>query len=300
MSMHQEKGFIMKSIQNNKPYVWSTLENYPVKYFADLNYDISPDTFYVGRCLKWRDDLPKILDNNWNQKIQPPYIYYYYLKGDKEGLLDYDYISNITSAPIVNKRTKILLEEFCPGDVQFIDAEIQTKTGLIKDDYYVLNILNKVDAINMEKSDYWIDEDNRYHFEKVYFKESCMEGHWMARDQQELGYILVSKELKQLFRKYKVKGPIFRTDEEMFNYTPSYESIPRFFENNFKYVLSHFQRDLEVDSSFQILVRRLDRIPLHMLDVLIEKVDDLSNEGKKRLEKIKILVEELRQKQKGV
>ncbi|MDP3533154.1 MAG: hypothetical protein Q8S31_07705 [Alphaproteobacteria bacterium] len=289
----------MKSIQNNKPYKWGVLEKYPEKYFANYDSDKSPDAFYLRRCFKWPDDLPEKLNNIWKKKVNPPYVYYYDVKGDKERLLIYDYISNITSVPIVNKRTRILLEEFCPNDVQFIDTEIQTKNGIIKDEYYVINILNKVDAIDMEKSDYSYEEDGAINFKKVYFKENSMKGHWIARDQQEFGIILVSDALKKLFRKHKIKGPAFWTDVEAYRYTPTYESIPRFFENNFKIALSYFQSDLEVDSSFQILVRRLDRIPLHMLDVLIEKVSDLSDEGKKRLEKIKVLVEELRQKQMG-
>ncbi|MDP3533118.1 MAG: hypothetical protein Q8S31_07520 [Alphaproteobacteria bacterium] len=165
----------------------------------------------------------------------------------------------------------------------------------------MVNILHKVDAIDMEETDYYYDEEGDIHFDKTYFKENCMQGHWIARDQQRLSIILVSQEFKNLFHKYKIKGPFFKTDERAYRlHTPSHQTIPETFEHNFEFALFQFQGDLERDSFFQILSRKLHKIPFYMLDTLIEKVTDLSDEGKKRLEKIKILVEELRQKQKGV
>ncbi|MDP1974582.1 MAG: DUF1629 domain-containing protein [Alphaproteobacteria bacterium] len=287
----------MQSIINNKPYEWGTLQKYPEKYYANMDYDRSPATFYVGQCFKWPDDLPKILDNAWSQTIDPPYIYYYYVKGDKEGLLNYDYISNISGAPVVNKRIRQLLEELCPHDVQFIDAEIQTKNGLIKDEYYVLNILNKVDAIDMEETDYWVDEDGDINFDKIYFKENCMGVHHIACEMQYTPIILVSEELKKLFKKYKIKGPVFWTDLEAYCLSdPSHEKIIKYYTESFSYALRSFKNALESYSGFFMFRRKLDRYPTEMLETLISKVEGLNERGQKNLQELRKLVEERKQK----
>jgi hypothetical protein len=283
-----------------KPYEWSVLEKYPKKYCFVLEDDKNPLEWYLTDCLYWPDDLADNVRKKDLVYITPPFVFYFKANFTKEKIMQYDCIENNSLGLVVNKRTKKLLEEYCPKDMQFFEADIQFKDVLSQGEYYVLNILHKVDAIDMEETDYYYDEDGYIHFDKTYFKENCMEGHWIARAQQRLSVILVSQEFKNLFRKHKIKGPIFWTDERAYClHTPSYYHIIEFFDVNPDFALLRFQGALERDDTFQILSRKLHKIPLHMLDTLIEKVSDLSDEGKKRLEKIKVLVEELRQKQKG-
>lgn len=298
MSIKQGKDFIMKSTQNKKPYKWSYLEKYPEKYYANLDYDRSPNDYYLGECFKWLNDLPKILRNSWKQEIKPPYIYYYYVKGDQEGLLNYDYISNISGAPVVNKKIRMLLEGFCPDDVQFIEAEIKTKDGIIKDEYYALNILNKVDAIDMEESDYYYEEDGRIDFEKIYFKSNCMKNHCIARESQCMSLILVSEELKQLFRKNKIKGPVFDTDEKVYSLSdPAHNKIKDYYAGNFPFALRAFKNLLESANSFFMLKRKFGRYPTEMIEKFISNVENLNEEGQKNLLTTKTLLEERKKKE---
>jgi len=283
-----------------KPYKWGVLEKYPLKYSVPLERNKNPLRWYLNDCFYWPNDLVKKVKDDQLQYVKEPFVFYFNADFVQEKIMRYDCLCNSSVAPLVNARTKKLLEEYCIKDVQFFETEIHFKDQLSKNEYYVLNILHKVDAIDMEETDYYYNERGILSFDKTYFKENCMEGHWIARDKQELGHILVSQELKNIFRKHKIKGPVFWTDEKAFYlHTPSYLMIPSTFENNFEYALTRFKNNLGHDDTFQILSRKLHKIPLYMLDTLIEKVSDLSDEGKKRLEKIKVLVEELRQKQSG-
>lgn len=283
-----------------KPYKWGILEKYPLKYSVVLERKKSFLERYLRYCLYWPDDLVQKVKEDELQYIKEPFIFYFEAGFKKEKIEQYDFLDNSSVAPLVNLRTKELLEEYCPKDVQFFEADIQFEDALSRGEYFVLNILHKVDAIDMNESDYYHNSWGSISFDKIYFKENSMEDHWIARDKQELGHVLVSQEFKELFRKHKIKGPVFWTDQRAFYlYTPSHQTIPPAFERNFQFALFQFHADLEHDQFFQILSRKLHKIPMYMLDILIEKVSDLSDEGKQRLEKIKILVEQLRQKQLG-
>lgn len=290
----------MKTNKNEykKPYEWGCMERYPQKLFANIEYDRSPLTRYAYNGFKWPENLPEIVKNSDGFVLSPPYKYCFYVKGSSEDLLKYDCIDNMASSPLVNQKLQDLIAQFCKDDVQFLDAEIKTKDKILTSEYKLVNILAKVDAIDMDESDYWTNDYKRYEFGKVYFKENSMKGHHIARDRMDDHLIVISKELKDILKKNKIKGLKFVTDERAYLCTEGViEPILNYYGEYPEYALYRLKIRVNNSDLFFTLKRKLNRIPLYMLDTLVPQLKDLSEEGQKNLEELKLLMEERRKKE---
>ena len=112
----------------------------------------------------------------------------------------YDCIDNNGTSPLVNEKVMELLLSLAPDDVQFFDAEIRCKDGILNN-YKLVNITHTIQGIDHEKS-----VPGALGFKYLTYKPGCMGKHKLARDEEYLGNILVTEGIKQAFEKEKITG----------------------------------------------------------------------------------------------
>lgn len=133
------------------------------------------------------------------------------IEASPEDFTKYDFL-NCWDGPgiIVHKRILKFLQEFCSEDFQVISMVIKNYDSEDKPfenrDYMLLNIVNELDVLDEEKSEYSVV--NKF-LEYPVFKPSSMQGHHLALVKGHVFYI-ISPELA-----YKLKdctGIEFRVD----------------------------------------------------------------------------------------
>lgn len=209
---------------NTKPYSWWGPEGYPQKLFVLYDWKVRKTDkiiFWQGRSLPFDSGNP-----NMECTKQDPKDYDLILstEGEEERLLKYDLLPNTMGTPIVSKRALDLLLDLCPKDIQAFPAVIEgrnAKHPFVNHDYVVLNITHTVDAIDREKSILRFYEDNIEikRIKSLVFKENCMNSHHISRLKGYEQDILVSPTLVDLFKKHKIKGALFLTDEQSYDFS---------------------------------------------------------------------------------
>jgi len=100
---------------------------------------------------------------------------------------------------VVHKRLLALLQEVCPKDFQALQCKIVNYSKKAEPfanyDYYMINILNKVDAVDNKKSKFKDYGDGFRVLKKLHFKEDCMNGYMLARDSEFSAGELIHPEL---------------------------------------------------------------------------------------------------------
>jgi len=131
----------------------------------------------------------------------------------------YDSIPNMTDAPLVNQKVVELLMKLAPDEVQFLDAEVHCKDGILTN-YKLLNVTRNFVGIDREKSIYSMmlpyAPDKILGFKYLTYKAGCMGTLKLARDEEYLGNLLVTEQVKQAFEKEKIKGCRFIRPEEFY------------------------------------------------------------------------------------
>ena len=135
----------------------------------------------------------------------------------KEKISRYDCIPNNSNSPLVNQRIVDILMEHAPAEVQFFDAEVHCKDGVLTH-YKLLNVTATFVGIDHEQSIYTKLEgtDVLMEIRKLVYKTGCMGAHHIARDKECFTNILVSETIKQLFEQEKIRGVWFVTPEELY------------------------------------------------------------------------------------
>ena len=129
---------------------------------------------------------------------------------------NYDCIPTNAGSPLVNQKIVDLLLKLIPNEVQFFDAEVHCKDGILSN-YKLLNVTHTIVGIDREKSIYRKMEnapDFILGFKYLTYKPGCMGKNKLARDKEYLCNILVTEEIKQVFEREKIKGIWFVTPEE--------------------------------------------------------------------------------------
>jgi len=131
----------------------------------------------------------------------------------------YDSIPNDADAPLVNQKIVDLLMKIAPNEVQFFDAEVHCKDGILTD-YKLLNVTRNFIGIDREKSICKMmfpdapDEIRGFKF--LTYKPGCMGSLKLARDEEYSPNLLVTEQLKQAFEKEKIKGCRFVRPEDFY------------------------------------------------------------------------------------
>lgn len=106
-----------------------------------------------------------------------------YFQEKYEQLIKFDCLWLLGEQVLVSKRLKTLLESLTLSTLEFIEPSIiQTKDQQILKDYYIINLLEKVSAIDSNNSIPVYSEDNHFlYYSKRQFKQSTEKG-WLARE----------------------------------------------------------------------------------------------------------------------
>ena len=137
-----------------KPLIWDIPDDFKERCIMDYKWrERSTDSsiFMGGKhlpCadvggLKYSKD-PKEYDLIFASRVSP-----------KE-FTKFDCLPNNSTAPLVNQKVLNILNKLCPNDIQAFPAVIMPESGsphsFENRDYWVINIIKLVEAINLEKS----------------------------------------------------------------------------------------------------------------------------------------------------
>lgn len=142
--------------------------------------------------------------------------------GSEQNIKSNDILATNTPFPIVSSKVIELLQKTCPLDFQFFSVKVQNKKNKsdffeLDGQYWALNILNTVDAIDKDSSKLVLDQNNEILIiNSLVFRliENIEDRFWIAREKSFMPLILASPELKDAFVKHKIKGCQFLTDEQ--------------------------------------------------------------------------------------
>lgn len=180
-----------------------------MEYFKML-YDYDNDTNAI--CCESdelyeldRYDVEKgIFINNWDNRIT---FYYNPQEGDKET----DYLGNDLGWLIISERLKLILENNKITGIQYLPIMIKNKLSSKKlNNYYVANICNLVDALDLEKSVYSIlelDENEKIFSYKVHaLMEEKLKGLDIFKLKEDNVPKFVSKKIVNLIKENDITG----------------------------------------------------------------------------------------------
>ncbi len=186
-------------------YLWVKPEYCPNKLIASYNRELSPDRFLFRRGIK-------LTSEQVNTKLV------FELNVTQATITSkFDCIPNNSASPLVNQKIVDLLLKLAPDEVQFFDAEVRCKDGVLTD-YKLLNATHTIVGIDHEKSIFEMMKttDAILGFKYLTYKPGCMGSLKLARDEEYKGNFLVTEEIKQAFEKEKIKGIWFATPEEWY------------------------------------------------------------------------------------
>ena len=197
-------AYISKQESEIRPLIQYCSKRYPDKYEIEYYKFKEPKTFdlFLTRRGKYIDGLVESLS--------------FGIQAKPEEFCKYDFLlPTMGPAFIVHKRVVDKLTEMCPKDFQAFNVEIHNLDPegeqFINKDFYLINILHRIDAIDREKATLRLSPNNMLRVTKKVFREDGMNGHMLARDELT-GGILFHPKLAAEFK--KSKGVQFLSDAE--------------------------------------------------------------------------------------
>ncbi|MES2204908.1 MAG: DUF1629 domain-containing protein [Pseudomonadota bacterium] len=180
--------------------------DYKFKQRATYDHDSSVDMFifWKGKYIS-RNQVDKTILFN--------------LKITMQEVLNFDEIINDSNCLLASKKVVSILSKLVPEEVQFFDAKIKCKDGILTD-YKLINITQTVQGIDYEKSIYnWIGDqaDGIISLKRLVLKNDCMNGYKIARLEEFHGHMLATEEIKQAFEFARVTSLRFVTPEDYYS-----------------------------------------------------------------------------------
>lgn len=156
----------------------------------------------IGSMDRYDVEQGKALEK-WNEEV----TFYY----SEEGRVS-DYLNNVLDWPIISSRIKALLEKQQVQGIQLLPVKIKKKNS--KEElkgYFVLNICNLIDALDMEKSDYYKSDIPPHEIVVMQsiLKEEKIKEIDIFRVKHSKFVIYISQRLKKAMRKEKITGMDF-------------------------------------------------------------------------------------------
>lgn len=282
-----------------KPFEWRKARNYPQKYYAVYDEDNCPDRLRFFDAEPWpstSDEPVKTIDD---EILTPPYEFHFQVDGEIERLLKYDILAETFGSPLVNGKVLKILQELCPNDFQAFETIVHAKGGDTRA-YFILNILNYVDSIDMELSDCDTREHGKVRsINNLHFVPNCMGAIHLARDEKFSPMILVSEELKKVFKKNKIKGARFLEDQEAHSRQPITETLCEFFQDDPEAAKRLFVTTLNMDNEYAKLKNNLSKIPREIIEELIDMTLSRSSYHAEQCAELKRLLKNSEKDMKG-
>lgn len=131
--------------------------------------------------------------------------------GTEEYIRKWDFLPNSADVPLANEKALKVLEEVASGDFQAIPTKIIMPDGKVIEDYKLINITNRVSALDREKS---IPEEERYQsevqkYKEHYYKLLCLGDENLCRVDEKCLF-LASEKLRNAVKSAKLVGLQFR------------------------------------------------------------------------------------------
>ena len=142
--------------------------------------------------------------NNGGRIIKdwPDVEFYYSSKASK---LESEYLLNSSSLPIIHKRVQELFEKEEIQGIQYLPIKlIDIVTEEVNDNYFLMNILNVIEAIDLKKSEYSYDEEfEMYSFlpHTMYLNNDICQNYDIFRATKMIVPIYVSQKIKDMIEK---------------------------------------------------------------------------------------------------
>lgn len=178
-----------------------------MKYYK-LLYDYEHDNDYVY-CNKMNiGELDRYIESSGNE-FTPSKKITMYLDGDY-GSIFTDYLANEDCWFVISERLKTLIEGLPDYRIQFIPVDLIDSSGkTVTDKYFVCNILDVIDAIDLENSVYNVFSakgETVYSFVKYALKAEMIKDKHIFRIKSCTIPIFVSEYFKRFVKKNNLTG----------------------------------------------------------------------------------------------
>ena len=173
-------------------YLWDIPEFYPNKCIGQYSKTNSIDRLYFKKCLKVCNDKSSLVVNFESKIID---------------LKKFDVLVSNLLVPIVNDRLGGVIKNTSPNDIQLVDIIVKCKDSVI-DDYKILNVLNKILGIDMEKSIFTFIPDTNVimSIDHLVYKSDVLREFDIARDSDYSSNLIISEKLKTILYDMNLNG----------------------------------------------------------------------------------------------
>jgi len=135
----------------------------------------------------------------------------YYDPSYPERIKLFDFIDNLDGVLIANQKVVNLLKDFGVDNVEYLPVWLMDhQDSLVSKDYFILNVLDGVEIIDMESSTYRMDaliEDQVDRIKNLVVNyEKIPKNAHLFRASKKTNAFFVSDDLKQAFEQSKIKG----------------------------------------------------------------------------------------------
>ena len=142
-------------------------------------------------------------ETNGREITNWPVVDFYY--SSKVSTLENEYLSNVNNWLNEQKKVKKEFEKQKIQGIQYLPVRVvDVLTHSVSHNYYAVNILNWIDGIDMEASEWeYEEEDDAYFFEPkgMVLDEQKCEGYDIFRCTKDTICIFVSEKIKKIFEK---------------------------------------------------------------------------------------------------
>ncbi|MBA4695878.1 MAG: hypothetical protein H2069_00635 [Legionella sp.] len=174
-------------------YIWFLSDRYPQKMIGIYDDKASPNRYLFAQGLLIKENPGKVV-------IRLPKI-------TKDQVSKFNNIENSAGLPLVDKKIREILDDLAEFDVQYFDAIVECKDGIIED-YSIVNATNAVMAVDHTRAQYsyFSDSTDIRRFQHLAFQPHCLGNHLLARNKEFRSHLLVSRLLVEAFKKNKITG----------------------------------------------------------------------------------------------
>lgn len=182
-----------------------------MKYYK-LSYDYENDDDYVNCNVGVIGDIDEYsvscgnYINDWSE------VRFKY--NSEEGDVLSDYIANVYRWLVVSKKFRELIEGIVDGNtIQYLSTKlIDTKNNVENTEYRIANLLDVVDALDLEHSQYdlfELDNEKIISVEKYALKEKMVLGHDIFRLKDDTIPIFISERIRDIIENNSMTGFAF-------------------------------------------------------------------------------------------
>jgi len=173
---------------------------YPIVY--DINNLIKGSYIALGKYIREEVNAPLKYNDAKNSDV------------DFEKLLTYDVLVSVGGGWLVSQRLVEIIVSNFPNEVQFFKTIFEYK-GKVCESYSAINIYNKIDCYDMNKSIYKKHPvDCSYEFSKIILKAEPLEEYGavynIVRDSYD-NKVIVSKDFVKTIKSHKINSMTFKT-----------------------------------------------------------------------------------------